>query len=388
MTARHPQPLSATFTKTINKPGRYGDGRGGWGLYLRVFRRANGRLSKSWGQRIRIRGRATNLGLGIYPLVTLAEARAKALANRREVELERDPRGGGIPTFQAAAEKVIRLHARSWKDPERMASAWRQTFRAYALPVFGSKRVSKITSADVLAVLVPIWSSKPTAAKMARQRIAAVMKWAVGAGYRADNPAGERIDGALPKQNGGHVHHAALPHGEVAGALAKVRAATRRDKATRLAFEFAALTAARSGEARGAKWSEIDRAAKVWTIPAERMKARRQHRVPLSREALAVLKEARKLGSGVSVFPSRKTGELLSAQALWGLAKLTGGTVHGLRSSFRMWAGDNAVAPEVAERALAHVVRGVAGAYDRGSLFERRREVMQDWAAYLTVSHI
>ena len=381
--AAHKTPMSATGVKAIREPGRYGEGRGGHGLYLRVYRRADGGLAKSWGQRISIRGKRTNLGLGAYPVVTLAGARAKALHNRREVEAGRDPRGDGIPTFEKAAEKVIRLHARSWKDAELMARRWRQNLRAYAYPVFGSKRVSKIAAADVLEALAPIWSSKPAAAKMARQRIGAVMKWAIASGYRTDNPAGEAVAAALPRQNGRTRHHAAMRHREVAAALAKIRSAKGRNKAARLAFEFAALTAARSGEVRGARWCEIDREAGIWTIPPERMKAKREHRIPLSTAALDVLHEARALGSAVFVFPSRKTGRPLSPKPLQLLANLTGATVHGLRSSFRIWAGDNAVAPEVAGRALAHVVRGVAGAYDRGSLFERRRAVMQDWGEYI-----
>ena len=162
---RQGRPLSATFVSRINKPGRYGDGYGGWGLYLRVHRRTNGRLSKTWGQRIRVRGRVTNLGLGIYPLVTLAEARAKALANRREIELGRDPRGVASLTFAEASEGVIRLHSQGWKNPERMSGQWRQSFRDYAHRHFGEKPIAAITTADLLDALAPVWLEKPAAAK-------------------------------------------------------------------------------------------------------------------------------------------------------------------------------------------------------------------------------
>ena len=378
----HKTPLSATFAKTVNEPGVYGEGRGGHGLHLRVYRRADGRLAKSWGQRIAIRGRITNLGLGTFPLVTLAEARRKALANRRETAQGRDPRGGGVPTFAEASEKVIALHAGGWKDPAMSARAWRATFRDYAAP-FASKPVSKVTSGDILEALAPVWNVKPSAAKTARQRIGAVLKWAIASGHRADNPAGEALTSALPRQNGINRHHAALPHGEVAGALAKVRSAESRGKAARLSFEFAALTACRSVEARGARWHEVDREARVWIIPAARMKAKRAHRIPLADAALDVLRQARNLGSGIYVFPSPVKGRELSGPTLQKLARMCGGTVHGLRTSFRTWCGDTGVAREVAEAALAHVVGGVEGAYNRTDLFERRREVMDNWGSYI-----
>ena len=379
-------PLSATRVKSIREPGRYGDGgRGSWGLYLRVYRRTNGRLSKTWGQRIRVRGRVTNLGLGIYPLVTLAEARAKALANRREIELGRDPRGVASLTFAEACERVIQLHSTGWKNPERMSGQWRQSFRDYAAP-FASKPLAAITTADLLGALEPVWLEKPAAAKRALGRIAAVMKWAVGKGYRLDNPAGEALVAALPKQNGRVRHHAALPHSQLASALARVRA-SKYDPAARLALQFVALTAARSVEVREATWAEIDRKRAVWTIPAARMKTKREHRIPLSMRALELLTEARRLGSGVWIFPSARTGEALSKTAFWNITqRKLGGTVHGLRSSFRMWAGDTGVAREVAEAALAHTVRGVEAAYNRTDLFERRRKVMEDWAEYLGVT--
>ena len=377
--------LTASFVKGVTKPGRYGDGRGSHGLALRVHKRKGGGVSRTWIQRLRIRGRETNLGLGSADLFTLAEAREMARANRRAVALGRDPRQPLSPTVLEASEAVIALHGRAWKDRERMAAAWRKTFQDH-LSALGSQPVGEVSSADILAALSRIWYSQPTSAKSALQRLRVVIRWAAAMGYRTDDPTAA-VSAALPRQsNGGpKKHHAALAHAEVAGAIERVRAAKRRALAARLCFEFVALTAVRSAEARGARWREINEREAVWTIPASRMKAKREHRVPLSDRALAVLREARMLRGQTYVFPSPKTGKPLGAVALQSLAKLTGATVHGLRSSFRTWAGDAAVPREVAEAALAHVVKNQAeAAYARGTLFERRRAVMQEWADYLS----
>ena len=376
------KPLSHTFVSRA-KPGRYGDGRGGFGLYLRVRSRTNGRLAKSWGQRIRLAGRETNLGLGTFPIVTLAEARTKALHNRREVEAGRDPRRDVGLTFSDAAERVIRLHAKGWKNAERVSGQWRATFRDHAAP-FTAKPVHEITSGDVLAALSPIWASKPTAARSALQRIGAVMLWAQARGLRSDNPAGPVVVAALPRQNGRRKHYAALPYAEVAAALATIRGDVRRSLAVRLALHFMILTAARPAEARDATWSEIDLSARVWTIPPERMKSHREHRVPLSDAALDVLRQARSLGSAVHCFPSPVTGKALANRAFAPVVQALGATAHGFRSSFRDWCGETGVRREVAEAALAHTVKGVEGCYARSDLLERRRSAMDDWGEYVT----
>lgn len=379
---KRPAKLSATFVKTISKAGVYGDGRGGFGLYLRVRTTANGRIGRSWGQRVRIGGRVTNVGLGSYPIVTLAEARKAALANRRALAKGQDPRGEGIPTFAQAAEKVIRLHRANWKPGSSSEGQWRSSLRTYAFPKLGPKRVDKITSADVLGVLMPIWNEKRTIAARVQNRIAAVMKWAIAANYRADNPAGDPIAAALPKKTRATVHHAAVPHRDVGAALAKLRDGTIPG----LCLELIILTAVRSGEARGARWEEIDLEASVWTVPAARMKTGREHRVPLSSRALEVLYEAQALGRGSSelVFPSRGDTPL-NRTVLWRKLRQheVPGTVHGFRSSFRDWAAERGIARELAEASLAHVVGGVEGAYFRSDLFERRREVMEAWADYV-----
>ena len=385
MKRRSGQRLSATFCKNVNTPGRYGDGRGSHGLYLRVHATANGRIGKSWGQRIRVNGRVTCLGLGSYPVVTLARARGKALANRRAVEEGRDPRRGGMATFRELAEKVIRLHAKSWKAGSKSPGQWRQTFRDYADPVIGDKPVSEITRSDVLAIVGPIWHDKPSVAEKVLRRVGIVLRYAVAQGLVEHSVAdASALRAALPKANGVPKHYKALPHGEVAEALARVRASDSPD-AARLALEFLVLTACRPGECREAEWAEIDLEAATWTIPAERMKANREHRVPLSRRALEVLNEARELSDGL-LFPSKRTGRPLSDWAFSELRRRAGidATLHGFRSSFRDWTAERGVDHAVAEAALAHVVSNATeAAYRRTDLFENRRKLMEDWAQYL-----
>ncbi len=342
--------------QTVGRPGRYGDGRGGFGLSLLVKDTMSGRKSKTWSQRLRINGKPFNMGLGKFPIVTLAEARTKAIENRRAIEHGMDPRGGGIPTFAEAAEKVIALHSKNWKAGSEYEAQWRHTLRAYAFPKIGRRRVNEITTGDVMSVLLPIWNEKRVTATRVRQRIGAVMKWSVAKGYREDNPAGDAIGAALPKTGARTTHHRALPHGQVGEALERVRGC-RSNQTTILCFEFLVLTASRSGEARGARWEEIDSDAATWSVPAERMKMEREHRVPLSTQALEVLDRAALCadGSGL-VFPS-VTGRVISRAPMCRMLKVLGieAVPHGFRSSFRDWCGDTGASREVAEAALAHV---------------------------------
>ena len=383
-----PLMLTPTFARNVKSPGRYGDGRGGLGLSLLVRPASRGGFNKSWTQSVRIGGRPTSLGLGRYPVVTLAMARERALENARAIAQGRDPRGGtrGVPTFAEALEAVIAINAEHWKGGGGSEHHWRATMGAYALPAIGAKAVDEVTAADVMAIVAPIWSTKHVTAKRVRQRIGAVMKWAVAQGHRSDNPAGDALGAALPKVGGAQRHQPALPHAEVGAALGRVRRADA-PAAVRLAFEFLVLTAARSGEVRGAVWDEVDREGAVWTIPGARMKAGREHRVPLSNRALEVLDEAAELAdAGGLVFPS-PTGRALRPMALSGLARELdlGAVPHGFRSSFRDWAAECTDAPrEVCEIALAHVnTDRVEAAYRRTDLFERRRELMRDWADYI-----
>ena len=379
--------LNASFVKTTKAVGRFGDGRGGYGLALLVRPRAGGGVRKSWTQRVRVGGRATNLGLGQYPLVELAEARAKALENARAVAAGRDPRTSAAPTFEEAAQEVIRLRIPTWRSGSKSAEQWRASFRDYVYPVIGPKPVSEITPADVLAVLSPHWHDRAETMRRVKQRLGAVLDWAVAHGHASDNPArGAVVAAALPRQPGGR-HQRALQPGDVAAALTIVDASGAH-LSTRLTLRFIVLTACRSGEARNARWDEINTETATWTIPPTRTKTGRPFRVPLSSSALAVLGEARKLSdaSGL-VFPS-VTGRPLSDNTVSKLLRENGvdAVPHGFRSSFRDWCAESGVAREIAEAALAHVVRdSVERAYFRSDVLERRREVMQRWADYLTV---
>ena len=377
--------LSARLVDTAAIPGRYGDGHG---LYLYV--KPSG--SKSWVQRLAIHGRTRDLGLGGYPMVSLAEARHAAFDNRKLARAGGDPlalkRRADVPTFETAAATVIKLHSPGWRNAKHTAQ-WGATLRAYAFPRVGKLSVAAITTADVMAVLIPIWHEKPETARRVRQRVSTVLKWAVAQGYRQDNPAGDAIGAALPRHNGnGKRHHRALPHGAVADAIEAVRASDA-GIATKLAFEFLILTAARSGEVRHAEWSEIDMEGAVWTIPAERTKAGREHRVPLSARSQAILAAARAVAdeSGL-IFPSPlHAGKPLSENTLTKLMCDLGmdAVAHGFRTSFRTWCAEMTNTPRaVAEAALAHAVRDkVEAAYNRTDLFERRRRLMDQWAAYL-----
>ena len=311
---KRPKTLSAAFVKTINQPGRFGDGRGGFGLSLLVKPMANGRLSKSWSQRLRRDGRPFNIGIGSYPLVSLSEARAKALRNARDNAQGRDLRGDGIPTFRQALDAVIGLHRDSWRG-SKTESEWRQSIAIHASPILGDKPVDAITTGDVLAVLAPIWSDRHETARRVLQRIGAVMKWSIAQGHRQDDPA-HAAAAALPRNGTGQTaHHAALPHAEVGGAIRKVRASGT--SAATLALEFLILTAARSGEVRGSTWREIDLESATWTVPGARMKAGVEHRVPLSDRALAVLAEARQRSSGGElVFPSTRQAKIIDGRSL------------------------------------------------------------------------
>ena len=279
---------------------------------------------------------------------------------------------------------VVEQKKAGWRDP-KYGGAWLSRLERYAFPRIGNQPVSEVTSADVLEVLAPIWHVKAHTARSVRQRISAVMDWAVAMDYRADNPCG-RVGPVLGRQHNHVQHMRALPHRKVAAAIETVRT-SRSSAVVKLAFEFQVLTAARPGEVRGTRWDEIDRAGRVWTIPAARMKANREHRVPLCRRAVEILAAARTLGdAGGLVFPSRGGRPLDEKRLRWLLRKNRIAAVpHGFRSSFRDWAAEETNHPrEVVEAALAHTVQDkVEAAYARSDLFERRRRLMDDWLAYL-----
>ena len=375
--------LTARFAETITKPGRHGDGNG---LYLVV--KPSG--AKSWVLRTVVHGRRCDIGLGGFPLVSLAEAREAAFDNRKLARAGGDPlalkRRSDIPVFEEAARTVIDIHKPTWRDGGKSAGQWKSSLRQYAFPRLAGRPVDTITTADVMAVLLPIWTEKTETARRVRQRISAVMKWAVAQGYRGDNPAGDAIAAALPKVVDKRRHFRAIHHTKAGDAIQAIRV-SQTSPAARLAFEFLVLTAARSGEVRGATWSEIDMGAATWTIPGDRMKGGREHRVPLSGRALAVLDEARALddGSGL-VFPAPAGRKPMSDSTLSKLLRELGinAVPHGFRSTFRDWCSESARVPrELAEACLAHVVRGVEGAYARSDLLDRRRKLMARWSAYL-----
>ena len=384
--------LTALEAKNVSTPGRHGDGDG---LYLNVA--PSGR--KSWVQRIVVRGRRRDIGLGPYPSVSLAQARDIAHGNRAAVALGRDPVAEkrkvreasrrstpSTPTFAEAAARVIALHRPTWSNSKH-AAQWRSTLETYAFPLIGGKPVDAVTSADAMEVLTPIWTAKPETASRVRQRMETVMDWAVTQGYRLDNPAGRSLLRVLPKTQRLKEHHRALPYAEVPGAVRRVRESTS-GRSTKLAFEFLVLTASRSGEVRGAKWGEVDWGSATWEVPAARMKARRSHRVPLSSRAVEILREALELDDGHGlIFPAARGGPASAMTFTALLRRLEIPAVpHGFRSSFRDWVIEQTSTPwAVAEAALAHNVgNSTEAAYMRSDLFDRRRSLMDAWTAYVT----
>ena len=381
--------LTTTKVKAITKPGLHGDGHG---LYLNVT--ATG--SRSWVQRITIGGRRRDLGLGAYPATGLAEARALALANKSLVNAGRDPlaerRRTNVPTFREAAKRVYDANLPRWRNGKHTVTWW-QSLERHAFPTLGDMRVDQIQRGDVLAVLEPIWGVRQETARRVRQRIRIVLRWCEAHDYCTGNAAGEALDGALPAMPKVKAHLRALPYQDVSAALSTVEA-SGASMASKLSLRFLVLTAARSGEARGATWDEIDMDAAEWRIPGERMKSGDPHRVPLSDAAVEVLERARPLSGGEGlIFPSSvKPGRPMSDMTLMQVLRKTGlaerATVHGFRSAFRDWAAECTSAPHaVMELSLAHAVgSSVEQAYARSDLIEKRRALMQTWADFLTCS--
>ena len=367
---------------------RCGDGNG---LYL--FVQPTG--SRNWVQRIFIRGRRRDLGLGGFPLVSLREACGIAFTNRKVARSGGDPvaekrRTGPVLTFAEAAERVWKDKNLGWRHRQH-ARDWMSSLRRHALPDLGKMPVSDISRAEVLDALRRIWHVRPETARRVRQRISAVMDWAIAMQLRTDNPC-DRLGPVLGPQQDQVQHMQALPHREVAGAIRAMWGSGATD-AVKLTFEFLVLTAARSGEVRGARWTEIDLPGRVWTIPATRMKSKREHRIPLSGRAVEILQAARKLGDGRRrlVFPSRGDKPISVTRLPRMLHSLKIAAVpHGFRSSFRDWAAEETNHPrEVVEAALAHMVANqTEAAYARSDLFERRRCLMDEWAAYLRAGRV
>ncbi len=344
------------------------------------------------------------MGLGRTVDVPLARAREAAAEARQVVAAGRDPiderraaevvKAGDRQTFREAAEAYIESQRPGWRNPKH-AEQWTATLTQHAFPTLGSLPVGQVGTADVMRVLEPIWTKIPETATRLRGRIELVLDYAAAKGWRSgDNPARWRghVAHMLPRRSkvARVVHHRALPYGQVAGVMARLAASEGR---AALALRFLVLTAARSSEVRGARWEEIDLAERTWTVPGERMKAGREHRVPLSGAALDVLQLASARAEAHAspyVFPGAVKGTALSDVSLSKALHLVAEgapTVHGLRSTFRDWCGEATDHPgDVAEAALAHVVRDkTEAAYRRGDLFEKRRAMMEAWAAFAAV---
>ncbi len=375
--------LTARKVETA-KAGKYGDGSG---LQLAVAPTG----AKKWVLRFLWQGKAREMGLGSYPEVGLADAREKALAGRRLARSGVDPIaarkiGEGVPTFGEIADEIAGKLAEGFRN-EKHKAQWRMTLTVYAEPL-RAKPVDKIETADILSVLQPIWLTKPETASRVRGRIERVLNAAKAKGYRTgENPATWRghLENLLPKPSRlSRGHHAAMRYQDVPAFIAKLR---ERDAVAALALEFAILTATRSGEVLGALWAEIDLDAKVWTIPPERMKAAREHRVPVSDRGVAILKQMETARTGDFVFPGQRADKPLSVMAMEMVLRRMGvedATVHGFRSAFRDWAGNETHFPrELAEHALAHVIGDKAEqAYRRSDALARRRELMDAWARH------
>lgn len=379
--------LSAVRVRQEKKPGRYADGNG---LYLIVAETG----ARFWTWRGTIHGKRQTVGMGAVRLLTLAEARECAKEWSKVAQAGGDPRvvrdagkRGGL-TFEQAAVKVhgeqIHGHARN----EKHAAQWLSSLRTHAFPTLGHKPLANITQADVKAALLPIWTTVPETARRVRQRIATVLDWAAAEGYREGvNPA-TGVEKALPAQRSGQPrHHAMLDWPDLPAFWQRLADV---DGMGAKALRFTILTAARSGEVRGATWDEIDLVAKRWTIPAERMKAGRAHVVPLSDAALAVLETVRVSDKTDGlVFPSSRAGKPLSDMTLAAVLKRMSAavTVHGFRATFRTWADEATAYPHaVKETALAHTAgqSAVERAYLRSDLFAQRVAFMNDWASFCT----
>lgn len=366
--------------KPGNKAKRYPDGF----LSLSLVVKPSGR--RYFTQYLRIDGRQSMLSIGPWPDVSLEEARDKAIENRRMVATGGDPRSDKAMkavTVADAMEAVIGIQRGAWKDGGKSEKQWRHGFETYA-PRLLNRPAGTVEASEILACLSPIWNVKRETARKLKMRIGMVMKYAIAEGLRTDNPV-QAISAALPKSGAKVKHHPALPFAEVGVALETVEA-TGAWWATKAAFRFLVLTASRSGEVREMRWNEVD--GDVWTIPAERAKLKRAHRVPLSGEALAVLDQARQYsdGSGL-VFPSAR-GKAMTDSTISKLVRENGikAVPHGFRSSFRDWAAEKTNFPrEIAEFAISHVEGSdTERAYRRTDYFDKRADLMETWAQFVT----
>lgn len=386
--------LSALEVSRLTKPGRFAVGVVD-GLHLEVF--SSG--ARSWLLRIMVGGKRCDLGLGGYPTVTLAQAREDARAMRAKVRAGINPLEeakeaksalkaslAAALTFQQSAEKYIEAHKAGWSNDKHIKQ-WTSTLTTYVYPKIGNILVKDVELPQVLSVLEPIWKTKTETASRLRGRIESVLDWATARNYRQGlNPARWKghLDKLLPKPSkvAKVEHHDALPVSDVGAFMVELR---KHEGVGAKALEFAILTAARSGEVRGATWAEIDKDAKVWVIPGSRMKAGREHRVPLTEQAIQILDALPRVAGSNYVFTAPRGGQL-SDMTLSAVIRRMGAPCvpHGFRSSFRDWASERTNYPsDMAELALAHTISDkVEAAYRRGDMFEKRRRMMADWSKF------
>ena len=360
--------------KPSDKNRRHSDGDG-----LSLVVRPNG--SKAW----QVRLGKTDHGIGAYPGVKLAEARQKAQAKRNDVDVT--PPTPRATTFADVAELYIRTHEPTWKTP-KTAATLRSRLATYAYPALGARPIKGIRREDVTPVLMAIWTDKPTVGRKLKQLMGKVFVHAMAHGWAESNPVDDVVSQALPKTAITKSHHESLPYADVQAAL-RIAATSTSGASVRLCYRWQILTASRPGEARAARWQDMDMQGRTWTIPGDMMKSGREHRVPMSSQAADILNEAMALmdGSGL-VFPGRSAGKPLGDMTLTALLRSTGltstATMHGFRTTFKTWCMEQTDTPwAVGEAALSHTLgNSTEQAYARTDLFDRRRELMQHWADF------
>jgi integrase len=377
--------LSVARIKAIREPGRYTDGDG-----LMLLVKPTG--AQSWLLRVRVGGERRDIGLGSTKVLTLAEARAKASELRREIARGIDPIAekkkvaDPVPTFRDAAARVHSDHKASWKNGKHQAQ-WISTLETYAFPLLGDLPVDQIEGPLIRDAIAPIWVTKPETARRVRQRIGTVLDWSYVKGYRKSEAPMRSLPKGLPRQPRKDGHFAAMPYADVPAFIDRLR---ERVSVGRVALEALILTAARSGEIRGATWQEVDLDAGLWSVPAERMKMARPHHVPLAPQALETFKRAKAFAAPCTdlVFPGQSLVRPISDMTLMKVMRDFDlpYTVHGFRSAFRDWVAEETSYPgEIAEAALAHAIPNkVEAAYRRTDFLEKRRALMRDWAAFCT----
>jgi len=370
--------LTSRKVQTAKTPGYYGDGGG---LYLQVSNYG----TRSWVFRFMVAGRAREMGLGSLETFSLKEARARArecrqfvsqgidpIEDRRKKRDEARAASGEAMPFKKAAQLFLEVHVNGWRNVKHQQQ-WANTLQTYAFPTLGTRPVAAINGALITVALAPIWTAKPETSRRVKQRIERVVQW-----VKDGMPL--PIEGASKRTR----HHPAMPYEAVPGFMVRLRA---NESISARALEFCILTASRTGEAIGATWAEIDLDARIWTVPADRMKSGKEHEVPLSKRAIEILKALPREKGSVYVFPGARAGKPLSNMAMLELLRgmnSDGYTTHGFRSSFRDWAGEQSSFPrEVIEHALAHRIKDKAeAAYARGTLLPKRQKLMEAWGSY------